>query len=134
MRLKAFGNVLALGCLLILVSGFARPVERSETQATLTTLTAADAKAALLRMLRGLKQPPMHFGKFNVDATARQPIEEGPVGTCWFGGFRIDLRQARYDIVFGDGCRFHHRGSFELRAGWWVATPPRLLSIACRKI
>jgi len=134
MRRRALGNVLALGCLLGLVCGVAGPVEQDETQATLTAaLTAPEAKRALLQMLESVAKTNQHFGQFNLGAFVRQRIQQQANGVCWFEGFRIDLRQARYDIHIGYYCRFHYRGSFEQRAGRWVTTPPQWMSVACRK-
>lgn len=91
--------------------------------ATPSPLTPRQARAALAEAARSepRREP---FRSFDPDGLARAPIERSGDGPCAVGGFRVDLRRARYETEIGHKCHFHYTGSFAWRQGRWVATPP----------
>jgi hypothetical protein len=95
-------------------------------------LTAERARAALIELIRSpdpgaLKDFPL--GRFVGDG-----VEGGAESPSW-GPFSLHLKEREYTYsrAFGPPprvCRWEYRGRFELRAGRWVALPPRVESQA----
>ena len=65
---------------------------------------------------------------------AKMPVEEGKDGWYRWTAFGFNPSRAVYTLVVeprgGGACMFEYEGSFVREAGRWVATPPRVRSIA----
>jgi hypothetical protein len=95
-------------------------------------LTAERARAALIELVRSPE--PGELKDFPLERFAGDGVEGGAESPSW-GPFSLHLtaREYSYTRTFGQPprvCRWQYRGGFELRAGRWVALPPRVESQA----
>jgi hypothetical protein len=93
-------------------------------------LTAEQARAALIELIR--LPDPGELKDFPLERFVGNGVEGGVESPSW-GPFSMHLKEREYTYsrVFGQPprvCRWQYRGAFELRAGRWVALPPRVES------
>ena len=92
-------------------------------------LTPEVARAALIEMVRSDSRKDLK--DFPLEKYLDSPAEKPPYGEWHWGFFDFDLQSKKYDYCVSRGrCDFNYEGTFELRGGRWLATPPQCTSIA----
>jgi hypothetical protein len=119
---------LALCCALV---GCATHAPQSEgEEPSPPDLTAERARTALIDLIRS--SDPGALKDFPLERFERDGVE-GADGSQHWGPFSLHLKEREYTYsrIFGEPprvCRWHYRGGFVLREGWWMALPPRVES------
>jgi hypothetical protein len=96
--------------------------------------TIAEAKEALLALLRSNRPPNLRVDTEELSRQAHKPAATG--GTSTWGPILIDLSAKTYafSVTYAAGsrrpCTWTYQGEFEFQHGRWVALAPRLISQA----
>jgi hypothetical protein len=116
-------------CLLVL-SVMIDAIPSPRTLRPARALTAAEAKAALVQLLR--ESPTAFQREFNSDELEQKPLI-GQDGQYACGDFRISVPDATYEITVRYGCIFEYEGKFLWNGRRWFASKPHWTSAALVK-
>jgi hypothetical protein len=124
-------------CATLSASASCEPPAPPATATQALKLTPERAKAALLDMMRTKPGSDLEWFKGDIpEKVAKMKIEEEKDGSySWTAAFRIHPTRAAYSFVVMPrpgvaACAFEYNGTFTVKDGRWIASPPKLVSTA----